>query len=1134
MAASNVESAGTVSLSNEIHLHTHQHFATAHSLDGGHLAPVFESVKTYLENYDSQTALSILQRIELENAGQLSDSAWFRLLTLRGHALRLSGKFDEAGRCFLQSKDRNPSGEDAAFFEAFGYDLLRDDTRAAELATQARARYPESARIASLYLQTALLSRTFEELEAEIQPHLRTEPDVAIGLALAAVNRRRPERGSEYANLALKKSPDWIDAKVLWASSRIESSAKNENDLTAQDKEGIREACSTLQDCIARSRSNATATRIAGLLLNLSVGLSLLKDDEAALEAMKNARRLDPQNQEISRQYAIMLWVHGKANEALQILRPIAYESEPHVRLVYARMLGQRGQPGDVDEAINVLKCDWENGTTFDVGFQAEWLETLLKLLLAKRNASEARALLDSKGGLLNELQRLTFIGRTSALAGETVEIEPILKLLRENPSARETPHVIDAALFVESLGSQTNALTLWKYAITPASDIGLLRHVMRVALSEMDEDYILALGEQLRSSGIRDRTLVEIELAVIEKVSPSKTLAMLQELIDDEPPSELTRYLRMRRSVLAMRANRPDLIEREVQNLPKPDEIEEYFCEPAILALREADSTAAIATAYQLVRKFDSASAHAAMVHTLMPPPEIEPQIPMAPVVGPDTAVRLLDMDSNEKIAYVLETDASPRSSLDEISGQGAIAKSLLGKRLGDEVLLADNFGTINRLRIEEILHKWVFRFQECLREFRQKFPEHAFFKQIRVRENLPPEEGLREFLAELTEMHSKREQALEFYTTNPLMPIQMLSRALGSSIVEAMEIATWSERLGIRSCFGSADEVRRADEVAANAASLVLDITALVTLYLLSTYAGIAPDEIFANWNSAGYISEFSLVALKQFRKKLQEGGERMGPIAIGGRVLPQITSEEEVKRVAELRLPNLEAVIAFASKRLTVVPGSTLSSIPSKLRDDLVRAIGRPSAESLHIAAVNTAVLWSDDRVVNEIARTENGTGYAWTQAICRRLLRDRPDTLRTVTLQLLDLRYVGTLIDINDLAFAGQTASWDPDRYPLRAIIDQLVNAAISPEWTLRVMGISIRNSWSDPVLGLQAQKLTQRVLDRVGKRPDGTLLIHALERSLPELFGLHVVAAENVKQMVRNWRIANPERRIVAP
>lgn len=247
-----VTAHGSINCTTAYSTHTHYHL-DAGAIEPSALNPHFDGAKRSIERYELTVALEILDRIEREQAGLLSDYTWFRLYRLRGDALRRRGDAEGAAKCFLKAKQARPDAEDAAWLEAFAYQLLGDPARAYDLATKARARYPESAKAGTLWLQTAPLETSLAELEAAIPAHQRSDVDISLGLAVAATSRQQHDAAVRHAKAAMDAAPESLDAKLLWASAVVDRLARGAPSAVTEVEPGLlTQAIATLEDVIPR------------------------------------------------------------------------------------------------------------------------------------------------------------------------------------------------------------------------------------------------------------------------------------------------------------------------------------------------------------------------------------------------------------------------------------------------------------------------------------------------------------------------------------------------------------------------------------------------------------------------------------------------------------------------------------------------------------------------------------------------------------------------------------------------------------------------------------------------------------------------------------------------------------------
>src|SRR5438045_5139918 len=94
---------------------------------------------------------------------------------------------------------------------------------------------------------------------------------------------------------------------------------------------------------------------------------------------------------------------------------------------------------------------------------------------------------------------------------------------------------------------------------------------------------------------------------------------------------------------------------------------------------------------AYRFLRlHFGSFEAHQALAMSMMPGPHSPSYPPTLDVVGPDAAVCYQELAAPESKWVVLEETNTPNGDFEEISVDSALAKALMGSRVGDTVLIA------------------------------------------------------------------------------------------------------------------------------------------------------------------------------------------------------------------------------------------------------------------------------------------------------------------------------------------------------------------------------------------------------------------------------------------------------------
>ena len=141
----------------------------------------------------------------------------------------------------------------------------------------------------------------------------------------------------------------------------------------------------------------------------------------------------------------------------------------------------------------------------------------------------------------------------------------------------------------------------------------------------------------------------------------------------------------------------------------------------------------------------------------------------------------------------------------------------------------MKEAFGAVHRVRIDQILHKWIFRFQQCLEQLPIKFPDQQMLKKFTINETLPPQQGFREFLGFLEVMHNHSADLFSLFRTNPAMPLHLLATGIGKPLFSAMAQVAATKETYLRCCTGSSDELAIAEAALSSTTTIVLEPTAI-----------------------------------------------------------------------------------------------------------------------------------------------------------------------------------------------------------------------------------------------------------------------------------------------------------------
>ncbi len=265
---------------------------------------------------------------------------------------------------------------------------------------------------------------------------------------------------------------------------------------------------------------------------------------------------------------------------------------------------------------------------------------------------------------------------------------------------------------------------------------------------------------------------------------------------------------------------------------------------------------------------------------------------------VGPGCAV-LLKSESNEQWWQILNDGEERRGSY-ELPRSDDFARRLLGKRVGDTVLLREDVEELS-YEITAVQSKFVRAFQETCQEFSTRFPENMGLSRVAVKED--------DFTKVLqsVDQHDQVVREVERLYRKRQLPFTSFANFLGRSALEVWRECTRGKFLPIHCGTGSPEEATTASTLPREADGVILDLLALLTVHEL----GLAEQ----------LRSRFSRVAVPQYVideiQQLVYTTTVMGPIhgymgkSLGGQYTLAELSEEDWTS----RLEYIQSVLNFA---------------------------------------------------------------------------------------------------------------------------------------------------------------------------------------------------------------------------
>ena len=982
---------------------------------------------------EAQIAVMLLNRVQRTRGGELSDWHRFRIFTNLGTASLMLGKGDAAASHFLDAAPLRPDDELAVANEVLAYHLLLQDKETRDKVAVAVERFPNSARIRSLWIQSAPPERTYEELLNATPGHLRKDAEIACALCRRAMAAGRHEEGIEHAKDAVADKPKWSQTHLLLAQAHFARVVVAIKALKVEDRDAtLATSLSVADDAISAADAEGVPyVKAQALALKVDIALMQGRKEEAAHLA-RESFAADPSDLNGRLAMAQSLFSMGNADEGIHVLEEARAQSSSAANVSF--MLGQallnRGTPQDVSRAFEVFstasiaKLARELVDPITIGAiralaRAERFAEVPNYV-ARPEVAESPMLVAAINAFVSIRRRLP--EQTSPFLDEAIT--------SRRPTDTRSATDFLARILLEA-GRPSDALPLLQELFDtsgPTFDVSLL---LECAQRLGKEQVILDTCQALYDRGVRDWDLQEFESQYLEARDYQKAISRLREFITANPDH---RVAKLRLAIVAMRYGQNDLAPLSEATLPSPDELPMRYAVPAVRVLQwQSQSTLAVDYAYRVLRAHTSEiEAHKAYLASLMT--GARPDIPAAmDEVAVGSAVEYSEKSEAPAGWFVIEDTDKPSHEFEELSASDEIAKELLGKKVGDSFVMAKS-PVKNRVgKITQILSKYTRRFQAIGDQMELKFPDQTIIRTLHVP---PPEKVTVADIQPMLDTIKARSEIVtklrEIYRTTAIT-LNMYGEKLGHGACEALFDLATSEADFVRCAQPTTDVLASAMATLETKSTVVLDLVALTKLRLL----GITR-QVLTSGGFRFVVSAATYTELQELRAKARFAMPHGTMYYESGQHYMTQTTEEQSEREKAA----FEEWMQCVENNTTVVSVPEVAALDPERRNLLEKIFGWEGLEAAVAALVPGSILWTDDLVFAEYAKSELGVERVWTQALIEHLanrgLIDRA-VAEEAYAKLVGFNYQATHFRGSAIVAALRVSNGSVDAFPMGQMI-----------------------------------------------------------------------------------------------
>ncbi len=1090
-----------------------------------------EEVKKNLEDGQLPIAAHLLGRLRNRSWEQMSSRARFRWCTLQADMELRKGNRRQAGQLLLEAKGFQPEDEVALQNEITAYELLGDRAKASALAAAALESKPYSGSVYANAVRTAPTLEAFKILMEQRPEHLKDDPEIWMAVtAREDLDIPLPEV-EHAARRATALEPEEVRGWSALAGVLMETEL-DKLDPEAAPSGGVpsRARLEEARECLTKlaelSRRRGIPEMRAIALIRRATTHALLGDLARAHKDIDEARHIAPNDVAVTVAVARMEEERGNHTAAIQILREVVmrepgHDSQSHFFLGVS--LWNRNAPGDRVEATNVL-ARFSGSSSLHL---EPATELAIEGLIAQGRHADAKAHVDSLASKVDACLASTLLAKIASSENQPEAASAHATDAISKISSRSSSGTLRRlSKLLVALGRVADSIPIWERLLVE-DEVNDDTRSLVACLGRLGRDQkILDVCARARAAGTFDQFLLQWELGLLDRYDPAAALSILTEYVTREPDNKRARLHLVH---LALRLDKPETAQQQLALLPPVTDVdaEEGAAVVAVLS-KLGQSEEAVTYAYDLLRRFfQDHHAHRAFRDAMMQriSREREPEAPGESAPEPEAAATATEVAPGMAVCleegghapewYVLEDSIVSAGGVEnELAQDAPLRAKLLGKKIGDEVVLSESPGLRRTAMVRDVLPKVVFRIRDVWDRWQYRFPDHQEMWMVKVKSD--DNEFDFSSIIELAQEQQRRSREAEaLYASQPI-PLHVFGKAVGKTDVYALGHIAATDGLILRCCLGTAEEYAEACATLGAAAEVVVDITGLTTLLMLDEL------EVIGKLGKGVVVTHSTVSALRQLVDQARGRLGSSGSLGANddGPTLVLVTSED---RLAALQ--TLERALKFVEENCQEVGSQSLTALDREERTSLEDIMGASILESAVAAAAAGRVLWTDDGVAAHLARLKFGTTRIWTQGLFR-YLNERgvlaSDRFATVTARLLGWGYMFTGVNPQVMRVIGNQAEWRSERVPLKQTLAYLSLNEVRNEDAAFLSAALVAGCYLDSVLPETRHATLQAVGEALARRADADKSLALLSKHLARAFGLNLPARDDAMRTFDAW------------
>lgn len=403
---------------------------------------------------------------------------------------------------------------------------------------------------------------------------------------------------------------------------------------------------------------------------------------------------------------------------------------------------------------------------------------------------------------------------------------------------------------------------------------------------------------------------------------------------------------------------------------------------------------------------------------------------------VSTDCAV-CVENKSHELKWFVIEKRQDIDIRLREINLENILAQELLGKSVGDKVLVNNNQFSDDCWKIIEIKSKYSYAFTESFKLLDDFFENQTAIFPMKISSPTKPGELPKEIQRFIDSQSKRYREILEIKQIYKEINITVgeFSKFIRKDILESLVILINNPDGMVKCCIGDSGERSTVMFLLDSKPKLVIDIISLITLQVLD-----AKDIISNSFGKIGIVQSTIDLLQEIIEKRKAFSGESLKFCEENGKISFFKISEKDSKRGIQY----FEDLLKWINNNCEVIPCTLALKMNSRKKEELDKRFGVSFVDTIIVASQPGYLLYTDDLILRNFARNEFNVSGVWTQALLMYCLEANlltKEYYNKLIIKLAGLNYCHTSVSANILIEAAKKSKWLP-LYPYLGVIDTL--------------------------------------------------------------------------------------------